>query len=389
MSLLARPVVRDLLLAGVLFALAMTQAILEGAGLERLVALVLITGSVAIRRRHSLAAVTISWLTLLVSEGGLGGDVTDRGYAAVIALMVTVYSVAAYAPIRRAQIGLAIALLSVWGTIPFTSSEPLVDAAFTGLITAAPWAAGRIIRQRQHQIAELARLNLLIEQERDAHTREAVHAERDRMAREIHDVLTHSLTVMVVQLGAVSAAATVDPARTRQMVDEARGTGKKALSELRWLLHLNRSDDAPSVGATPGLRGIPELVQSMRALGLEVTYELHGEETGLPLATELAAFRVVQEALTNTLKHAPGAVARIDVRVEPGQVVVDVSDDGGDSDVAAAGRGRDSRPGYGIIGLRERASTLGGSIDAGPRAGGGFGVRATLPIVDAYEPEQR
>ncbi|WP_433370599.1 histidine kinase dimerization/phosphoacceptor domain-containing protein [Streptosporangium sp. CA-115845] len=257
----ARPRLVDFTVAAVLVALGAGQVMAADGATTALIVSVAMTAPVAWRRQRPLLAVLIGWSALFLDEG-LGADVTSQGYAAVIALILTVYSVAAYAPLRRALVGLVAALALVWGAIPFAASQTVADFAFTGLITLTPWLAGRTIRDRQLRITELRRLARELEHEREERACEARDAERSRIAREMHDVLAHTISVVVVQLGAVERIVESDPGTARSMVTSVRATAKSALGELRFLLGL---DGVPAAGPRPSLARLGDLADDMRA----------------------------------------------------------------------------------------------------------------------------
>jgi signal transduction histidine kinase len=376
----ARPGLVDATIAAVLVALGAAQVMAGDGDPTALIVSVVMTAPVVWRRRRPLLAVLIGWSALLVDEG-LGADVTNQGYAAVIALMITVYSVAAHAPLRQALVGVVAALALVWGSIPFSASQTVADFAFTGLITLAPWLAGRTIRDRQLRITELRHLARELEREREERAGEARDAERARISREMHDVLAHTVSVVVVQLGAVERIVESDPATARSVVASVRATAKSALAELRFLLGL---DGVPAAGPRPSLARLGDLADDMRAAGVPVELTVRGSVGELPPAVDLAAYRIVQESLTNVLRHAAGAATRALVVVDEVAVRVTVEDDGAPRTASRTHPpGAPERAGYGLIGMAERARLCGGDIEAGPRPGGGFGVSAWLPLVRA------
>ena len=194
------------------------------------------------------------------------------------------------------------------------------------------------------------------------------------MAREIHDVLAHNLSVMVIQASAARRVADRDPAAAKEAARLISRTGREALSELRYVFGAVRKDDGEALGAGPGLAHLDQLVSRAHRAGLSVEVRVEGEPLELSPGADLAAYRVVQEALTNTLKHARGSRAVVTVRYEPGGVVVEVLDDG----TAVNGSAWESG-GHGLVGMRERVALYGGELEAGRRDGGGFAVRARLP----------
>lgn len=373
----ARPRLVDATVAAVLVTIGVGQVVAAAGSATALIVSVVMTAPVVWRRRRPLLAVVVGWSALCVDEG-LGADVTNQGYAAVIALVLTVYSVGAYAPLRRALVGLAAALALVWGAIPFSASHTVADFAFTGLITLAPWLAGRTIRDRQQRITELRHLAGVLEHEREERASEARDAERSRIAREMHDVLAHTVSVVVVQLGAVERIMESDPHTARSMVASVRATAKSALVELRFLLGL---DGVPAAGPRPSLTRLGDLADDMRTAGVPVELTVRGSIGGLPPAVDLAAYRIVQESLTNVMRHAAGAATRALVVVDEDVVRLTVENDGADRPASPARPpGAPERAGYGLIGMAERARLCGGDLEAGHRPGGGFGVQAWLPL---------
>jgi signal transduction histidine kinase len=247
------------------------------------------------------------------------------------------------------------------------------------------WALGEFVGARRAYHAELeARLRLL-ETERDQQATIAVAEERTRIARELHDVVAHAVSVIVVQADGAGYAIRSDPEQAEQAVRTISDTGREALMELRRLLDVLRSD-ADERGARtpqPDVSGLAELAERFSAVGLAVELTLRGDLDDLPAAVGLNSYRIVQEALTNALKHAGfGATAQVRVERVGGLVEVDVVDDGG----GAAGPSAPKRHlasvsgGNGLIGMRERATVLGGSLTVGRTQKGGWRVRATFPV---------
>jgi signal transduction histidine kinase len=227
------------------------------------------------------------------------------------------------------------------------------------------------VRLRQQRAAQLRR-------EQAAEARRIVIEERTRIARELHDVVAHRVSLMTVQAGGAKAVAGEDPAAALQAMGAVEEAGRQALDELRHLLGVLRpeSDKVDGLGPQPGLGDLPRLIEQIRRAGVDVALTVDGLPAGLPARLDLFASRIVQEALTNVLKHAgPGARTEVRLRTDRSGLVIEVLNDGGGAiadDVSAPG-------GHGIIGMRERALLLGGRLDAGPRAGGGFQVIAHLP----------
>lgn len=388
-----RPPLLDAVLACGLAVLGVAQLWYEAAGLASVVLMIGITLPVALRRIVPLAAVVVSW-TVILLEGGLGADVTSQGHAAILALWITVYSVARYGPGAHPRAGLVWAMACVLGSVITTTGFDVPSMLLTTVITVGPWLAGYAVRRsesgraRAEDDAELARA------EKERHARDAVDDERTRIAREVHDVLGHTLGLMVLQLGAAEQNLDTDPVRARAAVRSARQSGKAALAEVRYLIGLDGDVIAASAPPTSGLLDIPDLVEQNRRAGVDVTLELDlgataaaGEpRDSTPSATDLAAYRIVQESLTNALRHGCGPV-RVDLRRTPTEVTVAVHSamqepagvgDRAAADVGGAGRRDAAHTGRGIIGMTERARSCGGTLTAGP-VSNGFLVEARLP----------
>jgi signal transduction histidine kinase len=237
------------------------------------------------------------------------------------------------------------------------------------------------MRYRRAYYANLEERAATLERDRDAQSRIAAAAERARIARELHDVVAHNVSVMVVQADGAAYALGTDPGRAREALAAISATGRQALTEMRVLLGVLRRDDEaqPAVTAAvapmPGLGQLDELLDQARAAGLPVSCVVEGDPRPLPDGAALVAYRIIQESLTNTRKHAgPGAQANVLLRYTPAGVELAVADNGQGRAAVTDGAG------HGLTGMRERAAMYGGSILAGPRPGGGFQVTALLPI---------
>jgi signal transduction histidine kinase len=278
---------------------------------------------------------------------------------------LAVYTVAAHCP-RSVSIrygGLAILLLFL--PLPgFVEWGPPIPAI-------AAWLLGDNLRTRRAYLRELEARAERLEREQEESARRAAAEEQARIARELHDVLAHNVSVMVVQAAAADDVFDTQPDRAREALRAIERTGRSALTELRRLLgsvRTERTEFAPQ----PGLAGLNVLVEGVRAAGLPVTLHVEGELDDLPAGLDLSAYRIVQEALTNAIKHADASLAEVRVRRTADGVELEVVDDG----AGPNGNGR----GQGLIGMRERASLLGGEVEAGPKPGGGFRVAAKLPL---------
>jgi signal transduction histidine kinase len=218
-----------------------------------------------------------------------------------------------------------------------------------------------------------------LERERDEGARAAVEAERARIGRELHDVIGHSISVMGVQAGAVRRVLAPELEREREALLAVERTGRDAVTEMRRLLGFLRPDHdgAPPTEPLPTLKRLDDLVVEVRRAGLDVELHVDGDLDELSAGRALAAFRIVQEAFTNALRHAPGSHVRAALCSTPGELRIEVVDDGNGRAPASTDRG-----GYGLIGMRERVTLYGGTLEAGPRADRGFTVVARLPTAD-------
>jgi signal transduction histidine kinase len=336
----------------------------------------LIVVPVAFRRRAPISAFAVA------TVGGALQVITAQPSPADVALLVLLYTVAAYRP-RNASImallvclgGSAVAVLA-WGPVHDVNlAWRLIFSAFLfGGLELTVWILGDSMRYRRGYYAALEDRAARLEAERDAQTKIAAAAERARIARELHDVVAHHVSVMVVQADGAGYALRTDPDRAETALRAIAGTGRQALTEMRRLLGVLRSaDEQAALAPMPGLGELRELLDQARTAGLEVTYTLSGVPRELPEGAELAAYRVVQESLTNTRKHAgPSATAAVLLRYGNECLTVEVTDDG-------LGMSSEDTGGHGLAGMRERISLYGGTVTSGPLPNGGFGVTARLP----------
>jgi signal transduction histidine kinase len=214
----------------------------------------------------------------------------------------------------------------------------------------------------------------LAERERDVAAREAVVEERARIARELHDAIAHNVSLMVVQAGAERRVLDSEATSTKEVLQTIEQVGRGALTEMRRLVGMLRSGEADALAPQPSLADLPRLVAQVREAGLSVELTVEGDQRELPLGIELSAYRIVQEALTNALKHAGDANASVRVSYSSDQLELEIADDGAGAPAPVAGGG------HGLAGMRERVALYGGRLDAGRRAERGFTVRVVLPI---------
>ena len=299
-----------------------------------------------------------------------------------VAIPLTIYALTAYGPrwAGRAALGLAFVGTMLAGAkyYPLGPTDLPFFAGFVGAMLLASWALGTMRRLRQREQDRLLERARLLEQERSQEIRLAATAERARIAREMHDVVAHSLSVTISQADGGRYAARTDPQAAVAALETISVTGRQALNDMRALLGVLRQDNDQPLAPQPDADIIPDLVEQVRAGGLDVSLEITGRAHKLPPGPALAAYRIVQESLTNVLKHA-GPTSRAWVRLNwaPQGLQIEVIDDG--RGAGAGLNGIDTGDGQGIRGMTERATLHGGRLEAGPRTGGGFTVRALLP----------
>jgi len=347
------------------------------------IALVLLINlPLAWRRRRPLAVGTLIAAAAIVY--GVA-PYPDLAVPVPLGALVAFYTAMAYSPRRTATLvgGGACAVGLVGMLLPQTDADA-VDFAFVGLLLGATWALGDSARTRRAYTAELEARAARLERERELEASRAAAEERARIARELHDVIAHHVSMMVVQAEAGPVVVARDPAIAEQAFDSISAIGRQALGEMRRLLGVLRSRDdrgAPSFAPQPGLDQLPMLVEQVRQAGLEAQLEVQGEPRPLPPGVDLSAYRIVQEALTNAVRHAGPATARVLIHYGDGDLRLEIRDDGlGQGPGNGAGQGPGNSAGHGLIGMRERVNLFGGELDAGPRPDGGFTVAARLPL---------
>ena len=314
---------------------------------------------------------------------GLAITTPASGLSQFLAVLVAVVGVAAFEPLPAAVLGLG-AVLAGQTVAVLAGPEPtLLNIVFGAVLYGAGWAAGRAVRWRAQQIEELRGLTVQLHEEQEALARTVVEAERARIARELHDVVAHSVGVMVVQAGAAEQVLESDPELARRSLVAVQETGEQAAGELRRLLGVLRPGPGEAeLSPAPGLADVPQLVEGLRIAGFEVTYRVEGTERPLPPGVDLAAYRVVQEAVTNVVKHARGTMVDVVARHEPGAVTLVVADSGPPRP-ATVHRPPEGR-GHGLIAMRERCALYGGTLRTAAE-NAGFVVEARLPAGDPVE----
>jgi signal transduction histidine kinase len=340
------------------------------------VAIPVMTLPLAWRRRAPVVVVTAVYAAY--AGQAIAGGHAEQSVAVSIALLVAIYSIAAHAADGRVALaGLVAGQVVAWTALALEGGRGPGDYVFSLLLGGGAWLggyavrSGRLVATRLEHRAERAEAMSAAERER------AVADERARIAREMHDVVAHTMSVVVVQTGAARQVLRSQPERSERMLRSVETTSREALAEMRRLLGLIRSDAAGlGVAPQPGLAQLDELIARGREAGLDLCVEREGEAR-LPAGVDLAAYRIAQEAITNAIKHGAGP-AKLVVRYRPGELEIELrnltrerSDDG----VGA---------GHGLIGMRERAVLYGGTLEAG-RKGGEFRVRARLPLEEKLE----
>jgi signal transduction histidine kinase len=315
-------------------------------------------------RRSAPLAMTIAFASASVLQGALGGGVYENApplHVALAAGVVAFYSLGAHASDRDARLGLAIGVLGYWITVVAAGHVRLDSFLFSGgLIALTPWLGGRVVRARTLRAAALERA--------------AASEERQRIARELHDVVAHGVVLMVMQAQGARRILDQDPERAREALEAIEATGQTALADMRRSLGILREEgERAALAPQPTLGDIDELVADMRQAGLDVELDVQGARREIDDGVDRSAYRIVQEALTNTIKHAGLVPTRVTVAYGPEDLTLEVVDHG-------RGHGGGAGAGQGLAGMRERARLYGGELDAHSRDGHGFVVRARFPL---------
>ncbi|MDX6429519.1 MAG: hypothetical protein QOE54_1885 [Streptosporangiaceae bacterium] len=379
----------DGLVAMVLFVAALPQLLSArspGRGFAKpdlinLVIVAVIMVALAFRQRYPFAV-------LVVAAGGnavLAALHYSPSVAEVLAFVIAVFTVAAHRALAVSSVGGALALVAFMVMELATPGE----MSYVGVVTntaliAGVWWLGRSLRLRRAYLAELEYRAERLERARDSDARTARVEERSRIARELHDVVAHHVSVMTVQAGAARRIMDKDPGTAREAMVTIEDVGRTTLDEMRRIVGVLRTERdtaavGPELSPQPGVQEVGALVDHVRETGLSVQLWMEGEPRPLSTGVNLAAYRLIQEALTNSLKHAgPQARAWVRIHYSPRELMVEIEDDG--RGVAAALAENGDSPGHGLVGMRERVALYGGELRIGPRSGGGFEVRARFPL---------
>lgn len=334
-----------------------------------------ITAVLSVRRRLPLLCGATALATLIVQQLAIG-DVEHASAVIVAALALATYSLGAYGPDLPARV---IGGLGAAGFLATSigKGKPVGDLVFVSIVLFAPWFAGMVIRARHTRVTVLEQHAAELERAGAQRTREAVDEERARIARELHDVVAHAMSVIVVQAGAERMVLPPEQASTRAVLEAIEHTSRQALGEMRRLLGMMRAGaDEMALAPQPSLAFLPDLCEQVSRAGLPVELEVVGEPAEVPPGVDVSAYRIVQEALTNALKHAGPASARVTVRHQGDGLEVEVTDDGRGAQHPASG-------GHGLVGMKERVAVYGGQIRTGNRAAGGYAVHVRLPLKDS------
>jgi signal transduction histidine kinase len=334
-------------------------------------AVLLYTLPLLLRRRFPFAAPAFAFaVQALIS---FSAEAVGSVWSGLAALLLAFWAVGAQAEARHAAAGAALGFASLAVAVEWDVRLSYDDLLNGGVLGGATSLAAFVLERRSRRAAVLEERAAGSEREREERERVAVAEERRRIARDLHDVVAHGVGVMTVQAGGARLVLEDDPARAREPLLAVEQAGRQALGELRRLLGILRRDERePALRPQPGLADLQELAAQAERAGLPVELIFEGAPARLPAGLDLAAYRIVQEALTNTRKHAGPARARVAVRYAPEALELEITDDGR----PAANGGS----GHGLIGMRERVALYGGQLDAGPRPQGGFTIHAHLPL---------
>ncbi|MDX6332714.1 MAG: hypothetical protein QOG05_54 [Streptosporangiaceae bacterium] len=373
----------DGVLAAALGILGLAPA-LAGGRYELVVISLVLVIPLVFRRDHPVAAFAIG-----ITVGALQVLLDIQVNSIDLVIVVLLYTLAAYGRRRVSLAGLAICLAGSAAAVARwapSSQLSLAHWVMIGFIMFAgssliAWVLGDSVRYRRAYYSSLEDRAARLERERDAQAQIAAAAERARIARELHDVIAHNVSVMVVQADGASYALDSSPERARQALGAIASTGRQALAEMRRMLGVLRSDDdATGLVPLPGIGQLGELLEQTRASGLDVSFTVQGVPGPLPGGLALAAYRIIQESLTNTRKHGgPRASARVLLRYCEDVLMLQITDDGRGATVADGA-------GHGLTGMRERVALYNGTLRTGPLPGGGYQVTARLPVVRGAVP---
>ncbi|MBV9839797.1 MAG: hypothetical protein JO156_16895 [Solirubrobacterales bacterium] len=353
-------------------------AVLDRVSVDGVVVSVLI-GVAVTCRRAALLAVALLLVTMTV-QAMLGDTGVVRGLTTpALGTILVFYALGAYVPERISARTMVLALVAVGATRLTTGGGgPSTAAAVDGFGLFTPYLLGLVVRRRDaHTRSEEAHA-AAAGRKRERVASRAVAAERARIARELHDVIAHNVSVMVIQAGGARLVLDADIDRAEASLRAVEHAGNEALVEMRRLLGLLGEDEPQTRAPQPGLHDLPALIAGARTAGLDTTLRTDGDALSVSPALDLCAYRVVQEALTNAIRYAAPARADVRVRWRSGELELEVLDSGGGG--GGGGGGRAPGGGHGLIGMRERVTMHGGTVEHGRTVAGGFEVRALIPV---------
>jgi signal transduction histidine kinase len=330
-------------------------------------------------RRRAPVAATAVVMAGLIAQIAIEGD--SLGLS-LLAAVVIVWSTARHFDRRTALASLGIAIGAFWiaSAVPPTSGAQYVigDALWGSSVLGGSWALGRAFRSRRLRAHELEERADHLEREQEAQARAAVADERGRIARELHDIVAHNVSTMVVQAGAGKRVMESDPDGARKAFESIERSGRQALAEMRRLLGILRTDrEGLALAPQPGLEHLEALISHVESAGLPVELTVVGEPQPLPSGIDVSAYRIIQEGLTNAIKHAGPAHAEVVVRYGDRELQLEILDDGQGAEESMA---NGAQQGHGLVGMRERVNLYDGTLETGSREGRGYAVRARLPM---------
>ncbi len=394
-SLDRNPIVTDAVLAVVLSALALIELRLSWDFVQPLagwLAALLTVATIAplvLRRRYPiLVLIVITLMLVLYYSLEMPGNTATANVQ-----LIALYGAGAYGSARWRNSArlISIGVMVTWMIWEIVVRDAYAEFAgntsllwvFTLIANAVfmvwIWWLGDVMRARNEREAQLAERTRQLEESREANARQAVMDERVRIARELHDVVAHHVSLMGVQAAAARRVLARNPEKTEEMLTAIESSSRQAVQEMHQMLGLLRREPEPeSREPQQGVAAIPDLIERMRAAGLQVTLDVRGAPRDLPHAVNLSVFRIVQEALTNTMKHSGSPVATVTIDYGETGLDIEVLDEGREPPATSS----NGRRGNGIIGMRERVNLLGGTIDVGHYSGVGYSVRAHLPITE-------
>jgi len=372
----------DLVIAFVAFALLFVEArgneVFQATLRPAPVALgMLMCASLVARQRFPVAVLLIAALAGAARHVIVGAGV-PAPVSSQLVLFAATYSAAVYAPVRRSVVAVAIAWLAFWAADAITGGPSLENALEGAFFGVTPLLCGLAVGAFRRQSEHLQLLVSRLRRERDARARLAALEERSRLAREIHDTVAHGVSAMVVQAGASEELLRSTPSRCRQALAVVLDAGRDTREELARLLRTLGADDPPDTGSGGAtLEGLEGLITRTRRAGLPVVLNVKGRANALPASVDSAAFRIIQESLTNVLKHAGPVPTDVTVRYAPDDLWLEITNAGGSAALPS------QTGGHGLVGMRERVQLHHGTLQAGPLPGGGFRVYAHLPLPKA------